>query len=206
MSRPVHADTLAILPNADMEMFYLFTFEFSTLFRLTDHSHDITYNFGAGSETFSSTGRIANYSNSEETLDLSNQTMTVELTGANAADISLALTENFNNKRVVIRRGFFNGSGETTDSDIVADPYIFFDGRVDSYTISDDPETLESKVSWKIASHWADWEKVNGRKCNNQNANEIINPATGVYLFPNEDGFNHVYDQIGDKIWGKVLT
>lgn len=197
MSRDLHASTSAIIGNSDLHSFHLLTFYFSSPFRLTDHAHDINYNFGSGTETFLSTGRLASSQNVEETLKIANPTIDITLTGANEADVSLALTENFNNKRVVIRRGFFDSSGNTSDSNIISDPFILFDGRIDSYTINDNPSTGESTVTWRIASHWADWDKLNGRKCNNQNAK---------LYFPNEEGFSHCYDQIGDKVWGRVVS
>lgn len=197
MSRNLHADTLAIIGNTDLQVFHLVTFYFSTPFRLTDHAHDINYNFGSGIETFLATGRLSGSANIEETLDITNPTINIILTGANSADISLPLTENFNNTRAVIRRGFFDSSGETTDSNIIANPFILFDGRIDSYSISDDPSSGDSSVTWKVSSHWADWDKIAGRKCNNQNAQSF---------FPSEKGFSHCYDQIGEKTWGKVRS
>jgi len=197
MSRNLNAATSAIIGNQDLQIFHLITFYFTTTFRLTDFAHDINYDFGLGTETFLSTGRLASTSSFTEEMQLANPSISLVLTGANSADISLALTENFNNKRVVIRRGFYDSSGDTADINIIADPFIVFDGRVDSYAIMDDPQSGEGTVTWKIASHWADWEKVAGRKCNNQNAQ---------LFFPNEEGFSHCYDQIGQKSWGRIRS
>jgi hypothetical protein len=197
MSRTLHANTIAAIGSENLEVFHLVTFEFSTPFRLTDHAHDISYDFGSGSETFLASGRLVSSGSVEETLDITNPTISLTLTGANQADISLALTENFNNVTVIIRRGFFDTSGDTTNSNIVLDPFIIFNGRVDSWAIKDDPLKGDSTVTWKIASHWADWEKVSGRKCTNQSAQAF---------FPNEEGFSHVYDQIGEKTWGRVRS
>lgn len=201
MSRDLHANTLAVLDNQNLQVFHLVTFYFTVPFRLTDHVHDINYDFGAGTETFTSNARLTGSANIEETLEISNPTINIILTGANTADLALPFSEDFNDARVVVRRGFFNNTGETTDSDIIADPFILFEGRADSFSISDDPSSGESSVTWKIVSHWADWGRVNGRKCNNQ---QIQSHNGGE--FPNEEGFSHCYDQIGDKLWGKVIS
>lgn len=185
------------LSQPDIQVFHLVTFNFDSPFRLTDHSHDIQYDFGSGVETFLSSGRLSSMSNVEETLDITNPTITIVLTGANQADISLALLENFNNRQVIIRRGFFDSSGQTTSANILQSPFIIFDGRVDSWEIADDPSKGESAVSWKITSHWVDWDKVAGRRCNNQSAQAFSST---------EQGFSHVYDQIGEKTWGRVRT
>lgn len=197
MSRALNAATLSNIGNTDLQIFHLITFYFGTPFRLTDFAHDISYDFGLGSETFLATGRLASTSSFEEQSDLTNPSVEITLTGANAADISLALTENFNNEQVVIRRGFFDSSGNTSDANIIAAPFIVFDGRVDSFSIADNPLEGESAVSWKISSHWADWDKIAGRKCNNQNAK---------LYFPSEEGFSHCYDQIGQKTWGRIRS
>lgn len=197
MSRTIDAATIAVLGNADLQMFHLVTFEFATAFRLTDHFHDISYDFGLGTETFLSNARLQAISSVDESIDVENPSITITLTGANAADISLPFTESYSDRRVVVRRGFYDTSGQTQDANIIVQPFIIWDGRVDSWGIVDDPTAGESTVSWKINSHWADWEKVAGRKCNNQDAQ---------LYYPTEEGFNFTYAQIGDVLWGRVRT
>ena len=197
MGRNLHANTLAVIGNANLQMFHLLTFEFDTPFRLTTHSHDIVYNFGSGDETFVSSGRLMSAGNPVETIAISNPSISITLTGANEADIALALTENYNDRQVIIRRGFYDTSGSTTDANIIADPFEIFNGRVDTYSIDDDPTSGESSVTWNISSHFADWEKVSGRKCTNTSAQ---------VTFASEEGFGHVYDQIGQATWGSVRS
>ena len=195
MARGIHANTVAVLGNDALQSFHIFTFLFDTPFRLTTHSHDISYDFGSGIETFTSTGRLVGTGDVVETLSPSNQSISLTMTGANEADIALALLEDFNDRQVIIRRGFYDSTGQTTDANILLDPFIIFDGRVNSFSIDDDPIKGDSSVTWDVASQWANWEKVNGRKCTNTSAKQT---------FADEEGFSHVYDQIGDKTWGTV--
>jgi len=197
VSRDLHAQTSAALSNSDLQIFHLVTFYFDTEMRLTDHAHDISYDLGAGTETFTSSGRLSSATDVTEDLEMSNQKFTIVLTGANEADIALALAENYNNKRVVVYRGFYDDTGATTDANIIPTPFILFEGTVDSFSINDDPEAGESNVAWKIASHWADWDRVTGRRCNTQNAQAY---------FADEEGFSHVYDQVGEKTWGRIRS
>ena len=205
MSRTLNADTLALFgDDYSLNSFFLFTFEFATVQRLTDHSHDINYDFGSGVEAFVSSARIETYSNTNEGLSLENQSMNIVLSGVNSSEIDLALSENYTNERVLIRRGFFdsdpstNPNMETTDARIIADPFIYFDGLIDSYEIQDDPNNNTSKVIWKVASHWENWSWINGRKCN---------PTNAAYKgYTTETGFSQVYDQIGGRIWGRIVT
>lgn len=191
MSRSLDAATVSSFGEKYVEFCHLFFFDFSTPQYLTDHHHDITW----GGNTYESTGRVLSLGSIKETGGISNPTLAVTLSGANPVEIALPFTEDYNNKRVVIRKVLFDNSGETTSANISGNPYIIWDGPIDSWSITDDPQGGSSTVTWKIASHWADWEKVRGRKCNNQSSQRY---------YPTEEGFTHVYDQIGDVLWGRV--
>lgn len=197
MGRTLNAATEAIIGDSSLQTFHLYTFYFSTPFRITDHSNDLEYNFGSGTETFTSSARLVSSGDIDESLDISNPTISLVFTGANETDLQLPFTENYNNRRVLIRRGYFDSTGETASANIVASPFILFDGRVDSYSISDDPSGGNSTVTWTVSSHWADWDKINGRRCN---------PDSEKSHFPLDEGFSHMYDQIGQKTWGRIVS
>lgn len=197
MGRELDAATLAAIDSQYLTVFHLFTFEFSTTFRLTDWAHDISYNFGAGVETFTSSPSLSSFDSSAEDTTINNNSINIELSGVDQTNIAIALTENFNNKRVVIRRGLFDNTGETATANIIGKPFIIWDGRINSYSIVEDILSGNSNVTWNVASHWADWEKSAGRRCNNEDAQRY---------FPTEMGFEFTYSQIGDKQWGKVKT
>ena len=200
MSRALDAGSLAaIQDDQDLEMFHLVTMYFTATDRMTDHPHDISYNFGAGSETFTSTARLVSISPVAESQDINNPTITIALSGASTSDIAVMETEDYTNVRVIIRRGFFNSTGETTDSDIVGKPFTIFDGKVSSWSFADNPYTGESQINWEVTSHWADWERTNGRKSNNESAQTNNNNE-----FSSDESFSYIYDQIGDRQWGKI--
>lgn len=198
MARTLDAGTLAaIQADTNLQMFHLVTIYFTTPQRLTDHAHDISYNFGSGIETFTSSGRMMALSNVEEQQGISNPDINFSITGANSTDIALMLTENYTNVRLIIRRGFFDSTGATADSNIVGKPFIIFDGRINSWGFNDDPQSGNSTIVYNVSSHWVEWERTNGRRSNNKNAQ---------LYFPSEKSFSYVYDQIGDRIWGKVIN
>lgn len=198
MSRALDAGTLAtVRSDASLQMFHLITMYFSTVQRMTEHVHNITYNFGLGAETFISSGRLMSLSNIEEEQSLSNPSISLGITGASAEDVALMMAEKYTNVRVIIRRGFYDTSGQTSDVNIVGKPFIIFDGKIDSWSFKDDPSSGNSAISWNISSHWVDWERTNGRKTNPQN-NKIE--------FPLDNSYNFVYDRIGDRVWGKVTS
>lgn len=200
MARTLDAGTLAaIQADTNLQMFHLVTIYFTTTQRLTDHAHDVSYNFGSGTETFTSSGRLMGLSEVEEEQIISNPSINFSITGANAADVSLMLTEDYVNKRLLIRRGFYDATGATKDTNIVGSPFIIFDGRINSWSFKDDPSTGDSVITYEVSSHWVEWERTNGRKSNNQNARTANNNE-----FPSDASFSYVYDQIGDRVWGKV--
>lgn len=192
MSRGLDSTTVSKLSSRYLSMFHLVTIELDTPIRLTDHYHDIEYNFTGSLETFTSNGRLVGLDSIKETQKLSNPTVSISLSGANSADISLALTESFSDKRVVVRRGLFDDSGETAMSNIIAEPFTIFDGRISSWGISNNPQEGESVVDWKVESHWADWERVAGRKTNNEDAQ---------LYYPNEVGFEFTSQILGETAW-----
>jgi len=180
-------------------MFHLITIGFSTVQRLTDHVHDVSYDFGSGVETFIASGRMMGLSTIEEEQGISNPSISFSVSGANTSDVSIIMAEDYTNKRLTVRRGFYNTSNQTRDIDIAGKPLIIFDGKINSWAFEDNPEDGVSVVTYEVASHWADWERTNGRKSNNENAKTANNNE-----FPNDKSFNYVYDQIGDRVWGKV--
>jgi hypothetical protein len=192
MPRPLHDDTINILDDSYLEYFHLYEFYFSTPVYLTDYYRAIVY----GGKTYHPSASIEGYSAVKENIDINNNKVTISMSAADGNNIRIALNEYYTNKRIVIYRGFFDGDGQT-DEHIVANPFIIFDGRVDSYSIEDDPIEGKSSVTWNISSHWADWEKTQGRTCTQNNAK---------LHYPNEDGFKFIYKQIGNKIWGKVTS
>lgn len=189
MSRQIDASTIPYLRSNSVHMFHLLTMEFSSTVRLTDHSYDIEYDFGSGTETFIANGAWLGAPSVEESIDLSNATIDVSMSGADLANISIALTEDFNDRRVVVRRGFLS------DDYQIIKPFIIWDGYIDGYKITEDPQSGNSAVSWTVASHFSDWEQARGRKCNNENAK---------LHYPDEEGFEFATMQIGVVSWGKI--
>lgn len=196
MARSLDAGTITTLQSdQNLQMFHLVTMYLTTTQRMTEYAHDISYDFGSGTETFTSSGRLTALSEVQEDQSINNVSIQLGITGANTADISLLLTEDYTNKRVIIRRGFFDATGATTDANIVGRPFIIFDGKVSSWGFTDDPQGGNSQISWELASHWVDWEKTNGRK---------TNPQNNKLHFSTDNSYDFVYDRIGDRIWGKV--
>lgn len=200
MSRLLDAGNLAVVQDdTNVQMFHMLTMHFSTIRRMTDHSHDLSYDFGTGSESFTSTASLLGLNPIGESQALSNPNIKLGISGADSAEIASMMTEDNLNTRFILRRGFFDATGETADANIVGKPFIIYDGYISGWSFTEDPQGQTSIISYDITSHWSDWEKVNSRKSNPEN-----HQSNNDGEFSTDTCFSFVYDQIGNRTWGKV--
>ena len=61
------------------------------------------------------------------------------------------------NKVAKVYRSFLNDSQA-----LITDPFLLFDGRISNFSLEENATT--SSVNIIITSHWADFEKVSGRR------------------------------------------
>lgn len=113
-------------------------------------------------------------------------TFSLKLTGANQAFISLFLSNDYIDKQVLIKRALVNSSNSVINS------FLFFDGRIVSYQIDD--SEIDSSITIDIASHWADFEKINNRRTN-LNSQQVH--------FPDDLGFEYASKITKDLRWGR---
>jgi len=85
-------------------------------------------------------------------------------------------------------RGFLNDSNA-----LIADPFLIYKGTIDTFGISES-ETASS-VTLRIVSHWADFEKTNGRKTNNTSQQRF---------FSSDVGMNFSSQTVQDIKWGRA--
>jgi hypothetical protein len=113
--------------------------------------------------------------------------MSLTLSGANQIFISSFLNDpNFIADRVLIYKAVLNESNNITGA------FLQFDGRISEYGIEEDEES--STVELTVASHWADFEKLNGRKTNNN--------IQRLY-YPDDIGFQYASVIVKDLKWGR---
>jgi hypothetical protein len=92
------------------------------------------------------------------------------------------------NKEAKVYRGFLNDSQA-----LIADPFLLFDGRISSFTLEENATT--SSVNIIISSHWADFERISGRRTA-ENSQKLF--------FPNDKGMEFA-SQTAKKIkWGSA--
>ena len=161
------------LATNDLSPIHLITIGFSSPVNITDCSFPLTSSVSGSSVTYSSSSFIMGISNFTEETDLTKTSINLTLSGADQTFISTVLNENVVNDSVKIFRGFLNDSNA-----LIADPFLLYSGQIDTFSISENKN--ESTLSLQIVSHWADFDKTNGRKTNNTSQQRFFSTDVGM--------------------------
>ena len=161
------------LATDDIRPVHLITIGFGTPVNITDCSFPLTSSVSGSSVTYSSSDFILVISNFTEETDITKTSINLTLSGADQTFISTVLNENVVNDSVKIFRGFLNDSNS-----LIADPFLLYSGQIDTFSISENKN--ESTVSLQIVSHWADFDKTNGRKTNNTSQQRFFSTDVGM--------------------------
>ena len=161
------------LATNDIRPIHLITIGFSTPVNFTDCSFSLTSDISGSSVTYNASDFVLGISDFSEQTDVSKSSISLTLSGANQTFISTVLNENVVNDNVDIYRGFLNDSNT-----LIADPFLLYKGHIESFGIQESEKN--SSVSLSIVSHWADFEKKNGRKTNNVSQQRFFSTDVGM--------------------------
>jgi hypothetical protein len=188
MTRNLTSTVKTELATNDIRPVHLITIGFSTPVNITDSSFSLTSSVSGSSVTYNASDFILGISEHSEQTDLTKATVELSLSGADQTFISTVLNENVTNDIVDIYRGFLNDSNT-----LIADPFLLYRGNIESFGISEN-ETASS-VGLRIVSHWADFEKKNGRKTNNTSQQRF---------FSTDVGMDFASQTVQDIKWGRA--
>ena len=153
-------------------------------FRFTDHYKDVTFD----SNTYSASSLFTRLSSVTESSEIEVSNITLSFSGADQTIISLFLSNNYMEKEAEVYKGFLDSNEQ-----VIADPFLLFKGRIESFSID---ETLQSSdVKVVATSHWADFDKVKGRKTNT-NSQQLY--------FAGDVGFDYASQTVQDIKWGRA--
>ena len=161
------------LATNEIKPVHLITIGFGTPQNLTDCVHDLTSSVSGSSVTYSSSSFIMGISNFTEETDVTKTSLTLSLSGADQTFISTVLNENVINDSVDIFRGFLDDSNA-----LIADPFLLYSGTIDTFAVSENKKA--STLNLQIVSHWADFDKTNGRKTNNTSQQRFFSSDVGM--------------------------
>ena len=175
------------LATNDIRPIHLITIGFSTPVNITDCSFPLTSSVSGSSVTYTSSDHLIGISDFSEQTDVSKSSITLTLSGADQTFISLVLNENIINDSVTIHRGLL-----ADDNTILDDPFLLYKGSIENYEIQE--KETSSTLSLSIVSHWADFNKKNGRKTNNTSQQRF---------FANDKGMDFSSQTVQDIKWGR---
>ena len=175
------------LATNDIRPVHLITIGFGTPVNLTDCSFSLTSSVSGSSVTYSASDFILGISNHTEETDITKSSVSLNLSGADQTFISTVLNENVINDSVTIFRGLL-----ADDNTLIADPFLLYKGHVESFSIQESEK--DSTVGLSIVSHWADFEKKNGRKTNNTSQQRF---------FSGDVGMDFASQTVQDIKWGR---
>ena len=150
---------------------------------LTDNGFNLVY----GAKTYQANGYLLGIDAPKESKDLRVNSLNIDLTAVNQTFISLFLNGQWINRQVIIRRAVLSDSGS------ILDAFIIFDGQITEFEVNEQDDTAE--MSLQVASHWADFERTNGR---------ITNNNSQQFHFSGDLGFQYAANSIRDIKWGKA--
>ena len=188
MTRSLTSAVKTELATSELRPVHLITIGFGTPVNITACSFSFTSSVSGSSVTYTKSSFIMGISNFSEETDITKQSLDFTLSGADQTFISTCLNENIVNDAFTMYRGFLNDSNA-----LIADPFLIYKGTIDTFGISES-ETA-SNVTLRIVSHWADFEKTNGRKTNNTSQQRF---------FSSDVGMNFSSQTVLDIKWGRA--
>tara|TARA_R100001086_G_scaffold90699_1_gene44756 strand:+ start:489 stop:1118 length:630 start_codon:yes stop_codon:yes gene_type:complete len=173
MTRPATTALLNALAADAVEPFFAVKLEFdSGTTRIWTGMGDLAFDAGSGSETFLGGSSLVSIQPNEETADTQANGCSFALNGIESANISLALTEDYQGRNATLFLGAFSSSA------VVADPYVLFKGFMDTMDISDNGETASIQV--KAESRLVSLQKARMRRFTDQDQKLIDSTDKGL--------------------------
>jgi hypothetical protein len=133
--RTLSANMVTEVTTAQLSPILLANLGFSTPVYLWNGYGNLVYN----STTYLGLGTFGTISPVEETTDLAARGITMKLSGVPTANVSLALTEDYQGRECSILFGALSPTAGT----LISSPVTVFSGRMDVMQISDDGQTAE---------------------------------------------------------------
>ena len=176
------------LATNDIRPVHLLTIGFSTPVNFTDCSFSLTSSISGSSVTYNPSDFIIGVSDFTEEIDVTKSSLIISVSGADQTFISTVLNENVINDEVSIFRGLL-----ASDNTLVPDPFLLYKGNIENFEIQE--TDTSSAVALSIVSHWADFNKKNGRKTNNTSQQRF---------FSTDVGMDFASQTVQDIKWGRA--
>lgn len=184
MSRAISADTIAELAKDSFNLATLFRLDFSTPIIITDWPRNLT----VGGIEYVSSPHFQEAGSPTESAQLRVNSLNIVFSGVEQSYVSIFLGQSY----MGVRARMWKATLDDSDG-VIGEPIMVFNGRIVNFGISD--TDTDSQVEVELASHWKDFEKVNGRKTNHNSQQAH---------FPGDMGFEFAAKTVKDIKWGRA--
>jgi hypothetical protein len=116
----------------------------------------------SGTITYLSQGQFIGFNTSEENIDVKVGKFTIVFTALDSTTTEALLNNYIQGSRVVVWKAFLS----KTTGQILDTPIMVFDGQIYNFSALESPRT--ATISIDCSSIFADFERTNGRKTNNE--------------------------------------
>jgi len=184
-NRSMTASMLTEIAKASVRLVYFVKLGFSTPEYVTTAYKDVTFD----GDNYQALGHLLKVSDIRETLAVRVNSVSLTLSGVDQSFIATMLGENVTNKTLQMWLGFLDSTGA-----LVPDPVEVFSGRIDDYKFSEDTISGTAEIQVNAANHWADWEKIAGRRTNDEDQQ---------LYYPGDKGLEFASRIVKDLRWGQ---
>jgi hypothetical protein len=141
----------------------------------------------SGGRTYTANGHFLSFDGLSEAADLQVPQITVSLSAVDLSWVSIALTKNHIDRRLVISKAFLDYTQA-----VITSPVVVFDGRMDGMSIADSPDG-KCSVTVNATSQFSDFYRKAGRHTNSQEQN---------VFFPGDKFFDYAVNLNKQIRWG----
>lgn len=155
---------------------------------LTDSWRAVSY---AGN-VYSGLGQMLGFDGLVEAVDMRVTDLSFRLSGVDQSWVSIVLSKQYIDRRLLIYQMFF----DQTNEQLIVNPVVIHDGRMDEPTIEEDPASGKCVVTISSRDQFADFERLSGRH---------TNPNDQNLFFPNDRAFDMNAQLVGQRLqvlWG----
>lgn len=137
--------------------------------------------------TYMGVGGFGRVSDFEESIDLQASYIDLTLSGVDSANISQALSENYQGRTATVYLGLHDANYA-----LISDPVVLFKGKMDTQTIVLGEEGV---ITLRVQNQMADWNRPRVRRYNNDDQRN---------RYPNDKGLEFVEQMVNKSIsWGR---
>lgn len=193
MSRNISTELQTKLDASQIFAADLIEIHLNTPLYFTTTNINLTFNSDSapdsGDNVYIAQNQFLGYGTIQESSDLRVGSLEMTFTAVDTTMVSLILSNDYINKRVVIYRAILQSDYSFTSDDV----YLMFDGRISAYNIEETGNT--ATIVLTCASQFADFERTNGRR---------TNPSSQNLHFPADRGMDFSPQIVKDIRWGRL--